>query len=172
MSHFKSLLVKLGVALAFIGFPVLSYGANMIEGIGEYHLGQDIKTVRGLVEFTPEEYAAIWSSQGGVGLPSEQIFNAPEVSFNRHLWYLVVGALNGRIYKLALQYVTGDRAEARRIFQDTLKFVKSRMGAPAEQTKTPERYLWRSTDGNVVLAGREAMGSWGINLLLTAQFVK
>jgi len=172
MSNFKSLSVKLGVALIVIGFYILCYGANMIEKIGEYHLGQGIKTVRGLVEFTPEEYAAVWSSQGGVGLPGEQIFNAPKVTFNRHLWYLVVGTLNGRIYKLVLQYVSSDRAEARSIFEETLKSVKSRMGAPIEQTKAPKRYLWDSTDGNVVLAEREAMGAWCINLLLTSHAVK
>ncbi len=168
----KSLSVKLGVVLVVIGFPILCYGANMIARIGEYHLGQDIKTVRGLVEFTPEEYAALWSFQGGVGLPGEQVFNAPKVTFNRHLWDLVVGTLNGRIYKLALQYISSDRAEARSIFEETLKFVKSQMGAPAEQTKTPKRYLWDSTDGNVVLAEREAMASWCINLLLTSRAVK
>jgi hypothetical protein len=163
----KSLSIKLGVALVVIGFPILCYGANMIARIGEYYLGQDIKTVRGLVELTPEEYAALWSFQGGVGLPGEQVFNAPKVTFNQHLWDLTVGTLNGKVYKLALQYISTDRAEARSIFEETLKFVKLQMGAPAEQPKTPKWYLWDSTDGNVVLAEREAMGFWSINFLVT-----
>jgi hypothetical protein len=168
----KSLSIKLGVVALVIGFPILCYGAKMIAKIGEYYLGQDIKTVRGLVEFTPEEYAALWSFQGGVGLPGEKVFNAPKVTLNRHLWYLTVGVLNRRIYKLVLQYISSDRAEAHSIFEETLKFVMSQMGAPTEQTAIPKRYLWDSTDGNVVLAEREAMGSWSINLLLTSRAVK
>ena len=165
----KSLSIKLGVVVLLIGFPILCYGGNMIARIGEYHLGQDIKTVRGLVEFTPEEYAALWSSQGGVGLPGEKVFNAPKVTLNRHLWYLNVGVLNGRIYKLALQYISSDRAEAHSIFEETLKFVKSQMGAPAEQTKTPKRYVWDYVDGNVLLGVQEAIGFWSINFIVTGK---
>jgi hypothetical protein len=168
MTHMKSLLGKLGVSVLVIGFPILCYGGNMIGSVGAYRLGQDVKTVRGLVEFTSEEYAAIWSFQGGVGLPGEKVFNAPKVTFNRHLWYLTVGTLNGRIFKLALQYISSNRAEAHSILEETLKFVKSQMGVPTEQAKTPGQYRWDSTDGIVVLAQREEVATWCINLLLTS----
>jgi len=165
----KSLSIKLGVVVLIIGFPMLCYGGNVITRIGEYYIGQDIKTVRGLVEFTPQEYAALWSFQGRVGLPGEKVFNAPKLTFNGRLWYLTVGALNGLIYKLALQHITSDRAEARSIFEETLKFLKSQMGAPAEQTKTPKRHRWDSTDGNVVLAEQEASGFFSINFIVTGK---
>jgi hypothetical protein len=60
----KSSSVKLGVVVLVIAFPMLCYGANMIVRIGEYYLGQDIKTVRNLVEFTPAEYAVFQSFPG------------------------------------------------------------------------------------------------------------
>ena len=144
-------------------------GENMITKIGGYYIGQDIKTVRGLSELNREEYAVFQSYPGWFGLPGEKIFNAPQISFNQHLWYLTVGALNGRIYKLALQYISNDRAVADGVFEETLRFIKSQMGTPIEQTKEPNRYLWESVDGNVLLVEREAMGFWSINFLITGK---
>jgi hypothetical protein len=144
-------------------------GANMIVRIGEYYLGQDIKSISGLVEFTHEEYTVFQSYPGWFNLPGEKIFKAPDVTFNRHLWYLTVGSLNGKIYILALQYINNDRALADNVFEETLKFIKSQMGTPTEQTKAPDRYVWDSTDGNVLLGKREAMGFWSINFLITGK---
>ena len=165
----KLLLVRLGVVVVVIGLSILCYGANMITRIGDYYIGQDVKAVRGLVEFTSEEYAALWSFQGGVGLLGEKVFNAPELTFNGRLWYLTVGALNGRIYNLALQYISSDRDIANKVFEETSKFIKSQMGIPTEQTKAPKRYVWDSVDGNVILAERQAMGFWSINFLVTGK---
>jgi hypothetical protein len=171
-------LVLLGIS--FIGFiyfwnrrlmfgkHILSKGVNMIKEIGEYRLGQDIKPVRGLVELTPEEYAVLWSHQGGVGLPGEQVFKAPEITYNGYSWYTMLGTVKGRIYKITLQYISSDNVKARSTLEETLKFLKSQMGEPTEQTEVPNRYIWDSTDGNVFLVEREAMGSYSINLLLTS----
>jgi hypothetical protein len=165
----KSLPVKLGVILVVIGFPILCYGGSMIARIGEYYLGQDIKTVRGLVEFTLDEYAMFQSFPGWFELPGERIFKAPEVTFNRHLWYLTIGALNGRIYTLGFQYINNDRTVAHSVFEETLNFIKSQMGVPTEQTKTPNRYVWDSMDGSVILAERGVMDFWSINFLVTGK---
>lgn len=172
LTRMKSLSIKLGVVVLVIGFPILCYGGNVITSIGEYYLGQDIKTVRNLVEFTPEEYAVLQSFPGWFDLPGEKIFKAPDVIFNRHCWYLTIGALNGRIYTLGLQYISKDRAVADNLFEETLRYIKSQMGTPTEQTKTPKRYIWDYMDGNVLLAGREAMGLWCINFLVTGKHPK
>jgi hypothetical protein len=102
-------------------------------------------------------------------LPGESIFKAPEVTFNRHLWYLTIGALNGRIYTLGFQYINNDRTVARSVFEETLNFIKSQMGAPTEQTKTPKRCVWDSMDGSVILAERGVMDFWSINFLVTGK---
>jgi hypothetical protein len=165
----KSLLGKLGVIVLVIGFPILCYGGNVITRIGEYYIGQDIKTVRNLVELTPEEYAVFQSSPGWFDLWGEKIFKAPDVTFNRHRWYLTVGALNGRIYVLAFQYMSSDRTVADNLFEETLRYIKSQMGTPTEQTKTPKRYVWDSVDGNVFLAVREAIGFFSTNFIVTGK---
>lgn len=142
-------------------------GVKMIVKIGEYSLGQNIKAIRGLVEFTPEEYSVFKSYPGWFNLPGEKIFKAPDITFNRRVWHLTVGALDGRIYILGLQYFTENRTAASSLLRETLGFVRSQMGVPTEQTKSPERYVWESTEGSVLLVQREAMGFSSINFLLT-----
>ena len=165
----KSLSVKLGVVFLVIGFPILCYGGNVITRIGEYYIGQDIKTVSNLVEFTPEEYAVFQSFPGWFDLPDEKIFKAPNVTFNRHRWYLTVGVLNGRIYVLAFQDVSSDRMVVDNLFEETLRYIESQMGTPTEQTKTPKRYVWDYVDGNVLLGVQEAIGFWSINFIVTGK---
>jgi hypothetical protein len=165
----KSLSVRLGVVVLVIGFPILCYGGNMITRIGEYYICQDIKTVRNLVELTPEEYAVFQSLSGWLDWPGEKIFKAPDVTFNRHRWYLTVGSLNGKIYKLGLQYINNDRALADSVFEETLRYIKSQMGTPTEQTKIPKRYVWDYVDGNVLLGVQEAIGLWSINFIVTGK---
>jgi len=165
----KSLSIKLGVVVLVIGFPILCYGGNVITRIGDYYIGQDIKTVRGLVEFTPEKYAVFQSFPSWFGLPGEKIFEAPDVTFNRHRWYLTVGSMNGKIYQLGLQYINNDRALADSVFEETLRYIKSQMGTPTEQTKTPKRYVWDYVDGNVLLGVQEAIGFWSINFIVTGK---
>lgn len=147
---------------------ILCHGADMIDKIGEYRFGQDVKTARGLVELTPNEYAALWSSQGGKGIAGEQVFSGPQVTFNQYRWYLVVGAIDGKIYKLTLQYITDKQTEAHRVFEKTSKVLASRLGTPTQRSKTPNRYIWDLDYGNIFLVEQEAMGSWAINMLLTS----
>ena len=159
------------VALIVAGFLNLANEsqAKMITRIGEYYLGEEIKTAHGLVELKPEEYAVLRSFPGWFDLPDEKVFDAPKVTFNRHLWHLTVAALNGRIYTLMLQYISNNRASANSVLKEMLRFVKSQMGAPTEQTKTPERYVWVSIDGSITLTERGATGFWSINFVLTGK---
>ncbi len=142
--------------------------ANMITRIGEYYLGQDIKTARGLVEMAPEESAVLRSYPGWFDMPDERLFKA-KITFNRHDWDLIVGAVNERIYIFALQYFSSDRVAAANVLKDALRFVRSQMGAPTEQTKTPERNVWDSMDGSVILVERGVMGFWSINFVVTGK---
>jgi len=170
-SRFSKPVRLVSFALVMAGFLNVANESQsgMITRIGEYYLGQDIKMARGLVEFKPDEYAVFRSSPGWFGLPGERIFKAPEVTFNRHLWYLTIGAINKRIYMLALQNISSEPATADILIKETLRFVTSQMGAPTEQTEKPKRYVWDSVDGSVILAERSAMGFTSINFILTSK---
>ncbi|GFO54962.1 hypothetical protein GMSM_19690 [Geomonas sp. Red276] len=142
---------------------------EMITKVGDYYLGQRVSTARGLVELAPEEYAVLRSFPGWIDMPGEKVFKAPKVTLNRHAWYLTIGSLDGKIYTLGLQGVGNDQAAADTLFQKTLDFARSQMGAPTEQTNTPKRCIWDASNGNVILAERGAQGFWSVNFLLTAK---
>lgn len=145
--------------------------AEGLYGVGEYYLGQDIKTARGLVEAAPEEHGMLQSFPGWSDVPGERIFSAPDLAFNHNRWRLFIGAVDGKISFMALQYTSkgGGLTESGRLLGETLRFVKSRLGEPAEQTGMPEQYIWDSPGENVILAKREAIGFWAVNFVLTGK---
>jgi hypothetical protein len=55
------------------------------------------------------------------------------------------------------------------VFEETLRFIDSQVGAPTEQTKTPKRYVWDSIGGSIFLAEREAMSFWSVNFVVTGK---
>jgi len=142
---------------------------DMIEKVGKYYLGQQINTARGLVELAPEEYAVLRSIPGWFDMPGEKVFKAPKVTLNRHVWHLTIGALDGKIYTLGLQDFGSDQGAADNLFKKTLTFATSQMGAPIEQTNSPKRCIWDASNGNAILAERNAQGFWSVNFLLTAK---
>jgi hypothetical protein len=160
--------IVLIVAILF-SVAVESQG-KMIVKVGEYYLGQDVSSARGLTELSPEEYAVLRSSPGWFNMPSEKVFKVPKVTFNGHLWDLIIGSLDGKIYTLGLHQDFGsDRAAADVLVRKTISFVRSQMGAPTEQTSTPKRYIWKSSDGTVILAERGMKGFWSVNFLITGK---
>jgi hypothetical protein len=156
------------IVASLFGVAVESRG-NMIVKVGEYYLGQDLASARGLTELTPEEYALLRSFPGWFNMPGEKIFKVPKVTFNGHLWDLTIGALEGKIYILGLQDFGPDRAVADALVRKTLAFVRSKMGSPTEQTATPKCYVWDSSNGMVTLAERGLHGSWSVNFVLTGK---
>jgi len=141
---------------------------SMIEKVGEYHLGQELSTVRGLTEFTTEEYAAFQTVPGWFNMPGEKIYNAPKVIFNKSQWDLTIGALDGKIYAMALQHFGRDHASADNVFKKTIAFASSKMGVPSEKTYKPKRFKWETSGGDALLAERTALGYWSVNFILTA----
>jgi hypothetical protein len=70
---------------------------------------------------------------------------------------------------LAFQYINNDRTVALSVLEETLNFIKSQMGAPTGQANIPNRYVWDSMDGSVILAERGVMDFWSINFLVTGK---
>jgi Flp pilus assembly protein TadD len=162
----QSLLIMLAVAAQL---SVASESqANMIGKVGEYHLGQEIRTAPDLIELQPEEYEILRSFPGWFDMPGERVFKAPKVTLNGNVWDLTIGALDGKIYTLGLQDFGTDQAAADTLVKKTVAFITGQMGVPTEETKTPKRYIWEVPSGNVVLAERGALGFWSVNFLLTA----
>ena len=64
--------------------------------VGGYTLDMMLREAPPLCELSPEEYAAM-----GRRFVGERIYHAPEVTFVGREWSLTLGAVRGRLYKIA-----------------------------------------------------------------------
>ena len=136
-------------------FPVGGYSLNMI-----------LKDGPPLREFSPADYKAL----GAIEYVGQKIFHAPTVEFVGRPWNLSLGAVQSRLYKIALSLQLGDKNEADEAAFGALTFCNERLGKPAEQHTG--LFLWKTTDGNVVLQTAEARDGFAVNLFLTASSVR
>ena len=123
--------------------------------IGSYSLGGSIQEIRGLIEFSPQEYALIPKEfEGGAN------YNVPPVTFLGRPWRMSLGTVNGRIYKIAPYLKLKSKLEANKVAMATMQFCIEKLGKPAEQ-KTG-LFIWDTTDGNVILQTAETAEGLGL----------
>lgn len=164
---FILLWLTLPASPATLGRPV-----RMPLKIGAYSLGQSVSEAPGLTELTPSEYALFEAAGWKRFLPDERVYKGPDVTFRGTLWNLMVGATQGRIYKISTQDLTEDRHRSAAVFQNTLVYLIDQMGAAKEQSANPTRYMWDAPEGNVILEHLSAQGMHVVNLFLTSSMIR
>jgi hypothetical protein len=132
--------------------------------IGRYRLDGSIEGLGGLIEFAPSEYAAM-----GRQFVGEKNYNALPVSFLDRSWEVMVQSVHGRICAIAPYLLTADRQDAERIAMETFHYCAERLGKPAEQK--PGIFLWRTSDGSVMLRTEETADGFRIGLFLTSSSI-
>ncbi len=121
--------------------------------IGKYRLDASIDGLAGLVEFSATEYATI-----GRQFEGEKNYNAPEVTFLGRPWKLMLGTVQGRIYKIAPYLELRTKQEANPVAMATLQYCIEQLGKPSSQETG--LFIWDTTDGNVILAdGRRLLST-------------
>lgn len=136
-----------------------------IFAIGKYKLDAPIEGLTGLVEFSPAEYAAM-----GRQFEGEKSYNAPPVTFLGRSWQLMLGSVNGRIYKIAVYLTPKTKQEANPAAMETLRYCTEKLGRPASQETG--LFTWDTSDGNVVLQTAVTAEGLAINLFLTSRAVR
>jgi hypothetical protein len=129
--------------------------------IGRFRLGGSIEGLGGLIEFSPSEYAAL-----GRQFVGEKNYNALPVTFLGRPWEVMVQAVHGRICAIAPYLLAADRQDAERAATETFHYCVEQLGKPTEQ-KTGF-FLWRTSDGSVVLKTEETADGFRIWLFLTS----
>jgi hypothetical protein len=132
--------------------------------VGAFRLDGSIEGLGGLIEFSPGEYAAM-----GRQFVGERNYNALPVSFLDRSWEVMVQAVHGRICAIAPYLLTADRQDAERIAMETFDYCAARLGEPAEQK--PGIFLWRTSDGSVMLRTEQTADGFRIGLFLTSSSV-
>jgi len=118
-----------------------------------------------LKEFSSAEY-----NEMGRQFVGEKIFHGPEVEFVGRPWKLDLGAVHGKLYKIAAYLELTNKTQANEVAVGALTFCNDQLGEPAEQRSG--LFAWDSSDGNVILQTAEAGGGFVVNVLLTTRSVR
>ena len=163
--------IFVAVPLCLAGVVIFLYrrGAGSYQTLGflidSYRLDAPVNELVGLTEFSPTEYATM-----GRQFESEKNYNAAPVSFLGHSWNAKLQTVHGQVCKIALCLVFPGKHEANPVAMQTLRYCKEQLGKPAEQ-KTG-LFLWRTTDGNVILETSESAEGPVIGLFLTSRSIR
>lgn len=136
--------------------------------IGPYNLDISIVGLEGLVEITPAEYKVLPKTFKG-----EKIFKAPDLSFLGFSWNMVLGVVEGKIYKISPSLMLQGKSQADEAAMKVLVYCKSKLGEPAQQQTGS--FMWQTSDGNVILENPfETPFGFGfaINLFFTSGAVR
>jgi len=132
--------------------------------IGRYRLDESVERLGGLIEFSPSEYAAI-----GRQFVGEKNYNAVPVGFLGRPWEVMVQAVHGRICAIAAYLLLANRRDADRIVTETFRYCVEELGKPAEQET--DFFLWRTSDGSVILRTEETAAGFRIGLFLASSSI-
>jgi hypothetical protein len=130
--------------------------------IGHYSLGQDITGLRGLTEISWSEYAMLPKT-----LPREKIFKAADITFLGYPWNLVLGTVDGYIYKLSAQLMSDFRDMAAAAFSESVMYCSNQFGK-ASLAKDGTIATWDTSFGNVIVDTGSALGQHYVNFQATS----
>ena len=129
--------------------------------ISIYNLGDQVDNITDLVELTASEYLVM-----NRNFKNQHIYKVPPVKFIDKSWNMMIGTVNGQIYKLSPYLELSNKQEANKIAIDTLSFCTGKLGKPTEQRTG--LFIWDTIDGNVILQTADAADGFAINLFITS----
>jgi hypothetical protein len=129
--------------------------------IGEYRIDTQISALHKLVELTTEEYKFFTRV-----FKNEKTYKAPPTIFLGRSWNVMLGTVNGRVWKVATFIELDNVSEANRLSDDVMGYCISHLGKPME--KQPNIITWDTRDGNIILQTATVMGTVAINLYVTS----
>lgn len=130
--------------------------------IGPYSLGQQVASDSDLVEISPLEYRALPRTFRG-----ERIFKAQDVSFLGRRWYLLLGTIDGRIYKLSAQFISESTSAAAATFSETEAFCSEQFGASSTSSADGSVMRWDTSFGNVIVDRQSVYSMHCVNFQCT-----
>jgi len=144
----------------------------MLTRLGSYQLNQPVGDVPDLIEFDPEQYALFEMAGVKRLLRDERIYNGHDINFLDSVWNTVIGASDGKIYKVSIQNMSPDKAASAALFRATLTHLRQQMGGFTTHPWFTKRYIWDDIEGNVLLNQVSKMGIASINLFLTSSAIR
>jgi hypothetical protein len=134
--------------------------------IGPYRLDMNTAEAAKLVELTPAEKKALNVT---VEFKNERIYHAPPAGFAGASWEIVLGAVDGRVYKVSALLVLENREQRDRMWRNLDGLLRTPLGTPATAVATI--ITWDTEDGNVVMNRADTGAAYAVVLTLTSRAV-
>lgn len=152
-----------GVGCSKGGGPAKTEGVDKTQlyAVGPYALDAPIAGLEGLVEWSSAEYSNI-----GRQFRGEKNYNAPPVAYQGRQWKLIVGTVNGKIYKLVPHEEFTDKSEGTAVADEVVSYYRKALGEPAKPR--PGLFIWDNADANVIVQTAEARDGIGVQVFLTS----
>ena len=96
-----------------------------------------------------------------------KIFRAADITFLGYPWNLVLGTLDGNIYKLSAQFVSDLRDIAMAVFADSFMCCTDQFGK-GSVTKNGNVATWNTSFGNIIVDTGSALGQHYVNFQVTS----
>jgi len=163
--HYDASRVQIAKEVGFFGSIFGGSKKNQplrpVFSLGRYKLCANVRDLPGLEEFSSQDYANTPLTFRG-----EKIYIGDELSFLTHRWGLLVAAVNGEVYKIALAWIIRNPSEARDVVDAATNYCNQQLGNPSEKSRGLT--MWNAMDGNVILQVAENMGMPSISIFATS----
>ncbi len=114
--------------------------------IGPYSLDMKIDGIDGLAEISAVEKTALNLI---MDFKNSRIFHAPHAHFAGLTWEILLGSVDGNVYKVSA-LIEFDSGETRNIaWQNVLGVLQNQLGVP--ETVEANILAWDTSDGNTIL---------------------
>jgi hypothetical protein len=133
--------------------------------LGEYSLEMQPSSLGNLTELTEGEYLAFPRQLRG-----EAIYHAPPTEFLEYRWDMMIGMVDGEIYKLAASVELDDQQQAVELIQTAFKTCEVQLGTPTQEEQG--LFMWDTNDGNVILQTASVTGTVAINIYVTSKIIR
>ncbi len=133
--------------------------------IGSYVLGANLPYSAGMAEFSHAEYKTM-----GRNFRGERDYIGRPVTFLSREWKLMLGTVNGQLYKIALCFESLKEWAAIALADDAYRYWTTAFGPPT--TQAVGVFTWDAHDGNVIIQMSEFGGIYAVNLFLTSSCVR
>jgi hypothetical protein len=144
----------------------------MLTTIAGYYFNQPIGEAPDLVEFDPGQYAMFEMAAVKRMLRDERIYNGHDITFLGSVWNTVIGATEGKIYKVSIQNMSPAKNASAALFRTTLTQLRQEMGKFTTHPLFSKTYIWDDPEGNVILNQVRRLGMNSINLFLTSSAIR
>jgi hypothetical protein len=141
-------------------------GARLAPSIGPYRLDIKVAGASHLIELSADESRA---PNAIVAFKNERIYKAPPARFAGADWEIVLGTVDGRIYKISALLVLDSAGHRDSNWRSLEGQLRASLGAPA--SAAANIFAWDTDDGNVIMNRSDAGEAYVLAITLTSRAV-